>query len=185
MKVLVQNNFALGQTHLGVAVFAAREFAPGDVITQFTGSSIPKSRLPKKYEGAADRFVQIGLRRFMGPSGEVDDFINHSCDPNAGLKFTTSGILLVAIRTIEIGEEIAWDYSTTMFDNNWKMRCDCRTPLCRKIVGDFMLLDPKIQRRYLKLGIVPPYIQDYMKSTEYKVYTDGIQQLISHGSKKK
>ena len=31
MKILVQNNFAIGQTHLGVSIFAARKFAEGDV----------------------------------------------------------------------------------------------------------------------------------------------------------
>lgn len=185
MKVVVQNNFAIGQTHLGTAVFAARAFKVGDVITQFKGTVIPKSRIPKKYEGAADRYVQIGLNSFLGPSGEVDDLINHSCDPNSGLKFTTSGILLVAIKDIEVGEEIAWDYSTTMLENDWKMRCDCRTTKCRKIIGDFMLLDSKTQRKYLELGIVPGYIQDFVKSPEYKVYTEAIRQLSTHGRKKK
>lgn len=185
MKVVVQNNFAIGQTHLGTAVFAARAFKKGDVITQFKGPVIHKSRIPKKYEGAADRYVQIGLDTFLGPSGEIDDLINHSCDPNAGLKFTTSGILLIAIKDINVGDEIAWDYSTTMFENEWKMCCDCKTKICRKIIGDFMLLDRGTQAKYAALGVVPSYIQDYMKSPEYSVYTEAIQQLSSHGRKKK
>jgi len=42
----------------------------------------------------------------MGPSGEVDDFFNHSCDPNAGLKITVTKAVLVAIKDISFGQEI-------------------------------------------------------------------------------
>ena len=42
----------------------------------------------------------------MGPSGEVDDFFNHSCDPNAGLKITATKAVLVAIKDIPPGQEI-------------------------------------------------------------------------------
>lgn len=185
MKVSVLSNFAVGQTHLGQSVFAARPFSRGDVITQFTGTILHKSEIPKKYKGESDRFVQIGEEEFMGPSGDVDDLINHSCEPNAGLKFGTEQILLVAIKDIEEGDEITWDYSTTMFDNKWKMRCDCRSSVCRKIISDFTLLSPERQNHYRELNVIPPYIRNYMDSPEYTVYTAGIQQLQKHVTKRK
>ncbi|MES2994916.1 MAG: SET domain-containing protein [Patescibacteria group bacterium] len=184
MKVLVLNNFAIGQTHLGQSVFAARTFKKGDVITKFTGPILHKSEIPKRYKGEADRYVQIGADEFMGPSGEIDDLINHSCEPNAGLKFSKAGILLVAIHPIEEGEEITWDYSTTMFENAWKMKCDCRKGTCRKIIGDFMLLDTPLQQMYRRLNIIPKYLKNYMDSAEYNVYTEGIQQLRKHAATK-
>jgi hypothetical protein len=120
MRVKVLNNFVIGTNHLGKAVFAARIFKPNDVIVKFEGLVLHKKDIPEKYEGGNDRYVQIGKDLFLGPSGETDDFINHSCDPNTGLKFTNAGILLVAIKNIEIGDEITWDYSTTLFENSWK-----------------------------------------------------------------
>lgn len=185
MKVLVLNNFAIGQTHLGQSVFAARRFKVGDVITKFNGPILHKGEIPKRYKGEADRYVQIGPNEFMGPSGEIDDLINHSCEPNAGLKFTDAGILLVAIKPIEEGDEITWDYSTTMFENSWKMRCDCKKPTCRKIIGDFMLLDTELQQKYRKLNIIPQYLKDYMDSIEYSVYTEGIQHMRHAGTEKR
>lgn len=174
MRVHVMDNFAIGQTHLGKSIFAARLFKVGDVIAQFTGPLMRRSELPKRYTGRNDRYIQVGIDEYLGPSGEVDDLINHSCDPNAGLKFTKAGILLVAIKKIKIGDEITWDYSTTLFENPWKMRCDCRKPNCRKIIKDFALLDKKIQDRYRKLDVIPPYIKEYMDSEEYRVYTKGV-----------
>lgn len=184
MQVLVLNNFAIGQTHLGKSVFAARTFKKGDVITQFRGNLFHKSEIPKKYKGEEDRYIQIGLEHFLGPSDDVDDLINHSCEPNSGLKFGNSGILLVALQNIEIGDEIVWDYSTTLFENSWKMKCDCRKETCRGIVQDFMLLNPDLQKRYYDLEVIPPYIREYMDSPEYDLYTKGIASL-QHGKKHK
>jgi hypothetical protein len=185
MKVLVLNNFAVGQTHLGKAVFAARTFKKGDVMTQFTGPILAKKEIPKRYKGEADRYLQIDQENYMGPSGGIDDLINHSCDPNAGLRFQDGDILLIALRFIDVGEEITWDYSTTMFENGWQMKCDCRTKVCRKIIGDFMLLEPKLQLKYRKLNIIPQYIKDYMDSPDYYVYTQGIVSQGNHARKKK
>ncbi len=171
------NNFAVGQTHLGKAVFAARPFKRGDVVTQFTGPRIHKSKIPRRYKGEGDRYMQIGLDYYLGSSGDIDDLINHSCNPNTGFKFSPAGILLVAIRDIQIGDEITWDYSSTLFESVWKMKCDCHEKNCRKIIGDFTLLDKQIQQRYRQLDIVPQYIKDYMDSPEYFIYTKGMQSL--------
>jgi hypothetical protein len=184
MKVLVLSNFALGQNHLGKAVFAARVFRKGDVVTQFSGPTLHKSEIPEEYKGEDDRYVQFDRELFLGPSGGLDDLINHSCEPNTGLRFNGKGILLVALHDIDVGEEITWDYSTTMFENGWKMRCDCRAVTCRKIIGDFTLLAPELQQRYRELNIIPQYIRDYMESSDYVVYTKGIQQLGKYDRKK-
>lgn len=175
MRVYVLGNFAVGQTHLGKAVFAARSFKGNDVIAQFTGPRIHKSKLPKRYTGKNDRYIQVGIDEFLGPSGDVDDLINHSCNPNSGLKFTDSGILLIAIKKIKVGDEINWDYSTTLFENHWRMRCNCRESNCRKIIGDFTFLDKKTQDKYKKLDIIPPYIKDYLDSEAYRVYNKWVQ----------
>ncbi len=183
MKIIVLNNFIVGKNHYGKAVFATRNYNKGDVVCQFTGKTFLREELPKKYTGENDRYVQVGKDTFLGPSGDVDDFINHSCDPNAGLKFTKAGILLVAIKKIKVGDEIFWDSSTTLFDNNWKMLCLCHTRKCRKVINDFMLLDKKTQKKYYDLGIIPPYVKDFMENPNYMVYSKGIEQLKKHERK--
>ena len=124
------NPFAVGETHLGKAVFAARDFAEGERLVRFSGRRVTAARTGR-LEGAGDRFVQIGPDEYMGPSGRVDDLVNHSCSPNAGLRFEGDGVHLIAIRPIARGEEVSWDYATTLSDPEWKLPCDCRSGECR------------------------------------------------------
>lgn len=175
MKAKVRSDFAVGQTHVGKAVFAARSFKRGEVVTQFKGPRIHESKMPKRYKGKNDRYLQIERDYYLGPSGEIDDIINHSCNPNTGLKFTPKGIFLVAIRDVKIGDEITWDYSSTLFGSSWKMKCDCREENCRRIIGDFTLLDRRIQQKYLRLGIIPKHLKEYMESTRHSVYNKGVR----------
>ncbi|WP_380873528.1 hypothetical protein ACFB49_42030 [Sphingomonas sp. DBB INV C78] len=151
--------FAIGENHLGKAVFSAVPFAAGDRIIEFQGPRLHKSQLPKRISGQADRYVQIDADHYMGPSGGVDDLINHSCDPNAGLRFDGQGVYLHAIRDIQPGDEISWDYSTTLYESRWRMDCECRTHVCRGTIGDFAELADELRERYRGLGLVPPYLQ--------------------------
>ena len=77
--------------------------------------------------------------------------MNHSCDPNAGLKEDRE---MVALREIQPGEEVAFDYSTTMSERHWTMPCACGAAGCRKVVGDFHELPILVQQRYLQLAVV-------------------------------
>jgi hypothetical protein len=148
----------IGANHLGKAVFAARAFHKGAVIARFGGASLSGSRVPHNQSGAKDRYMQIDDDRFLGPSGGLDDFVNHSCAPNTGVRFTAYGIVLLVLREIAKGEEIAWDYSTTMHNNSWVMRCDCRASACRGLVREFDALPADRQAYYLAEGVVAPYI---------------------------
>ena len=62
--------------------------------------------------GAAANALQIGVNRYLDLD-EPGRLVNHSCDPNAAIR---EELLLVAIRDIQIGEEIRFDYSTTISD---------------------------------------------------------------------
>jgi SET domain-containing protein len=53
---------------------------------------------------------------------------NHSCDPNA--RFDEGG-MLVAVREIEPGEEITYDYvAHPLPASPWNFRCDCEAEGC-------------------------------------------------------
>lgn len=171
MRMPLINNFTIGKTHLGIAVFAARPFKKGNILTQFTGPLLHRSSIPKKYKGTSDRYIQIEQDYFLGQSDHVDDLINHSCDPNAGLKFTEFGILLVAIKDISAGDEISWDYSTTMYNNPWKMKCMCGAKKCRGTIREFRFLPKKTQEIYKNLHILPRYIRIHMDTSREKSNT--------------
>jgi len=82
---------------------------------------------------------------FMEGSREPADYINHSCEPNAG--FGVSPITLVALRDIKAGEEVTHDYCMES-SYDFKFECNCGTSACRKrITGDDWKL-PKLQSQY-------------------------------------
>jgi uncharacterized protein len=102
--------------------------------------------------------LQIGQEEYiMCPTPFL--YSNHSCDPNGGLNMNLE---MIALRDIMPGEEICWDYSTSMLERSWEMICHCGSSQCRSIVRDFDLLPVHIQSRYLQLQVVLPFIQDIL-----------------------
>lgn len=71
-------------------------------------------------------------------------YLNHSCEPNAGIKNNRH---LVAMRPIKKGEEIVFDYAMNNIDG-WKMECECGSKNCRKVVLTFDALDNETKEKY-------------------------------------
>ena len=94
----------------GLGVFALRAIEPGRRLLRFSGPIIDKEALDAALACASvDSYLQVAPGSYMGPSGGMDDFVNHSCDPNCGLQFLRSGIFLVALRPIGPHEEISFE----------------------------------------------------------------------------
>ena len=153
----------VAQCELDRGLFAGRDFAKGELIFQFTGPEISFLDTVAKEEAEANP-LQIGPTTYMNLEAPCV-FINHSCEPNAGVRNTYD---VYALREIRQGEEIQFDYSTTMSEKHWTMRCLCGTPSCRGLVGDFHDLPEELQRRYLAMGIVQPFIVEEWHSRQSK-----------------
>jgi len=138
---------------VGLGVFANRDIAREEVILSIEGPTIDFAETKRRgpWECMA---LQIGDDKYIDtcPPGV---FVNHSCDPNAGIREDNH---LVAIRGIRKGEEIRYDYSTTMDEQSFTMRCLCRANECRNVVGDFSTIPPQVRERYISLGIVMSFI---------------------------
>ncbi len=102
------------------------------------------------------RSVQVdeGLYLVTPVDDEPADFINHSCDPNAGLQ---GQLTVVAMRDIAPGEEVCFDYAMTDASPYDQFNCSCDTPLCRgQVTGNDWML-PELQERYR--GFFSTYVQ--------------------------
>ena len=78
---------------------------------------------------------------------------NHSCDPNCGMH---GEISFVAIRDIEVGEELTIDYA--FIDNeDYSFECHCGSPNCRHTVTGFDWTKRNLQEKYY------PYFAQYLK----------------------
>jgi SET domain-containing protein len=142
----------------GVGVFAAREFLRGEVVTMdFDGdyydqvlsyADLRANNIDLKYP------LQVGLDRFRVPSGSIDDFMNHSCDANAGIRLYPHGAIVLAIQHIAINDEITLDYSTYLNNPHERITCRCGAKNCRRVIGNFSELPQDLQQRYLELRVV-------------------------------
>ena len=156
----------------GRGVFAAEKiFAGGEILT-FMGPLVRREDMPAIRSQDEDYYLQVADDAFLGPSGEIDDYINHSCDPNTGVVIDGETSKLVAIETIKRGEEIRFDYSTTMYKPVLVMNCSCGSPICRGKVVDFIFLPEEIQARYIALGVVPEYITRRISRKLIRIHRD-------------
>jgi hypothetical protein len=137
----------------GLGAFAARRFQRGETVLVFRGQELDPREI-------ADftHTIQVDLDRFLGASGGVDDYVNHSCDPSCILRMPVSELELVARRPIAPGEEITFDYSTCLLFEPPLDSCACGAPACRGRVVTFWDLAPAVRRRYRRLDAVPGFI---------------------------
>jgi hypothetical protein len=158
-------NLIIKETEKGKAVFAGRYIKAGEPVCEFTGPLYTMAEYLTLHDPSNNHFVQIDDDLFMGPSDNADDLINHSCNPNGGLVYQDGTVKFIAIRDIKEGDELSFDYSTTMDEDCWEMECLCGDPACRKKVRDFKYLPADLQNKYISLGVVMPYIVRKHRST--------------------
>jgi uncharacterized protein len=101
---------------------------------------------------------------------ELPRTFNHSCNPNSYIKGKNE---LVALKDIKIGEEITYDYSTTMNDNEekikksgrnlWTCKCHCGSKNCRGIIDQFKTLPLKIKNYYISNRFMPDFMLKHFK----------------------
>lgn len=130
-------------------VFSTEPINKGENIIQLTGKIIPENN---------EYALQIDEKKFMGTSGNIDDFINHCCKPNCFIRFESNGIFLVTLRDIPVGEELSFDYHTTEFDlGKDSFVCNCNSENCIGIVKGFKHL-PTNQKNELR-PFLSPFLQ--------------------------
>jgi hypothetical protein len=142
----------IADCNVGRGLFAAERIAAGAEILRFEGPELTLREVRAKGDAAANT-LQIGVNRYLDLA-EPGRLVNHSCDPNAGIR---DAVRLIALQNIEPGEEIRFDYSTTISDG-WTMPCLCASRRCRGLVTAFQLLPAELQQRYAMLRIVQPFI---------------------------
>lgn len=159
-----KNLYIAKSTICGIGLFAAEHICKGERILSFGGTLVSvKERYSQRYQSST--FVgiteEIALCEEIATKKDFSDYINHSCEPNAGL---CDCITVVAIQDICKNEEICCDYAFWEFKKDWKLKyeCLCGKENCRKeITGNdwkeicskekiFNYFSPFLKRRILK-----------------------------------
>lgn len=142
---------SLELSRFGIGLFATTPFEPRQEILRFEGEPINKQQAIALGDSQCYA-LQVSKNRYINLFSP-GRFVNHSCQPNAGVVART----LIAIRYVRPGDEIFFDYSTTMDEDYWSMQCRCGSKACRHSIGDFKRLGVATRNHYLELGVVPRF----------------------------
>jgi SET domain-containing protein len=103
----------------GLGLFAVKPIAKRAYIVAYQGKRIPtKEAHRREREGNARYMFEINDRWTIDGSSRrnLGRYANHACRPNCEPVLRKGKIVLIALRDIAPGEEIAYDYGKDYFD---------------------------------------------------------------------
>jgi uncharacterized protein len=122
--------YRLARSRTGLGLFATKPIRKGDFIIKYWGRRIPNAladELDNRY------LFELNKRWTIDGSTRRNTarYINHSCRPNAETDIKKGEILITAIRDIEPGDEITYDYGKDHFNGFIKPK-GCQCVKCRE-----------------------------------------------------
>ena len=139
----------------GNGIYSLEPIKKGELVAVFGGVVYEWDAFIHLPDRERSLCIQVEDRHFLVPRpiGE-GDYVNHSCNPNAGL---SGQIGLVAMRDIKIGEEVCFDYAMSDTMPYDEFDCGCGSSNCRGLVGGSDWQKPELQKRYA--GFFAPHVQ--------------------------
>ena len=150
MEIEVRNS----QLH-GQGVFATAPIVKGTRVIEYLGERISHAEADSRYESkdADDNhtFLFIVDSRTVidaGVNGNEARYVNHACEPNCESVIEGRRVFIEAIRDIDPGEELTYDYQIQREpddppDVDLIFACRCGAPACR---GTMLWPPPKKPR---------------------------------------
>jgi len=161
----------------GFGSFALELIPKGSHIATFGGPILTTAAFSLEPPDVRSRSIQIERDSYLTgpPQREPGDTINHSCEPNCGMRNASQ---IVTIRDVLKGEELTYDYAMSDTADYDEFRCGCGTQTCRGTVtgNDWKL--PDIQARYQ--GYFSPYIARKIVAEKQKrtLTKSGVEKLV-------
>ncbi len=127
----------------GYGVFALRRIRKGTTVMEYLGERVSHEEADARYEDKDPDdnhtfLFTVDSKTVIdgGVDGNDARFINHSCDPNCESATHAKRIYIEAVRTIQPGEELAYDYQIDRDPEDPPnvdeiFACRCGTEKCR------------------------------------------------------
>lgn len=140
----------------GNTVVAKDFIAKGELIVVWSGALVDGEELTGLPQTVCRYSLQVEENHYLVSLSDCEppDYVNHSCDPNSGL---SGQITLVAMRDIQPGEEITYDYAMSDGSNYDEFPCGCGSMHCRGHVSGEDWRRAELWERYD--GYFSPYLQ--------------------------
>lgn len=140
----------------GRGMFAVQPISKGETVTIWGGDVVPTSVFKTLGEHQKRQSAQVADGFYLVSSKPgPGDYINHSCDANAGIR---GQILIVAMRDIAAGEEVCIDYAMCDSTPDEDFECACGAANCRGTITSEDWRLPELRQRYA--GYFSTYLQD-------------------------
>jgi uncharacterized protein len=134
----------------GRGLFATADIGKDEIVAVKGGHIVDRKILREKITPVLGPVeIQIDDDLFITPVTKEERelsmlYLNHSCDPNLGVR---GEITFVAMRDICTGEELTHDWAMTD-DDNYSIECNCGTSNCRKTLTGRDWQRPDLRKRY-------------------------------------
>ena len=138
----------------GDGVFALRRIRKGTAVLEYLGERVSHAEADARYAAKPPHdnhtfLFTVDAKTVIdaGVGGNVARYINHGCDPNCESTTSDKRIFIEALRTIQPGEELTYDYQIQRdaddeSDVDAIYACRCGAAACRG-----SMLEPKRTRR--------------------------------------
>lgn len=120
-------NLAVRRSRTGLGLFAAQPIPKGACVIEYTGKPLTE----EEYAHSNSRYLfDVGRGKVIdgSPRWNRARYINHSCVPNCEVERYKGRIFIYALRNIEAGEELAYNYGEEYFNDLIGDKCRC--PKC-------------------------------------------------------
>lgn len=133
----------------GQGVFAVGVFDEGELVIPGVVVSAAPHNDKYAFQASPNEFIY---------EGALKDLVNHSCEPNCGVRLNPRGGLdLIARQVILPDEEITVDYAMHSFVvEHFPERCLCGSPVCREAVTGWRDLPDTRKAAYA--GYTAPFL---------------------------
>src|SRR3954463_4594194 len=126
--------YRIGRSRTGLGLFATKPIRKGTKIIRYFGPLLDSRN--KKHDGIENKYLfELNNRWTIDGSvrKNVARYINHACKPNAesDVSARKRRVVIRAIKNIEPGEEINYDYGTDYFKAYLKP-IGCKCDACEK-----------------------------------------------------
>jgi SET domain-containing protein len=127
----------------GYGVFALRRIRKGTTVIEYLGDRVTHDLANERYKDKDPKdghtfLFTVDAKTVIdaGVNGNEARFVNHGCHPNCQTVNTGRRIFIEALRTIQPGEELAYDYQIQRDDDDPAdvdviFACHCGAQTCR------------------------------------------------------
>jgi hypothetical protein len=129
--------------YTGHGLFTRCAFRKGDHVFNITGTILEYVIRTREDAFRYPNHYQLDDDLWCDPDYPFDYF-NHSCNPNC----VDVGLSIIALRDIQPGDELTFDYSQSEATGQWEMKCSCHNSNCRGVIRSIQFLPLEVFARY-------------------------------------